>query len=461
MRRLTVATPKIPPLWKHQKESLKVFKNQPRGLDLSDPGTAKTRVQLELFRERRRAGGGKALILAPKSLLRPAWANDSRKFTPDLKVSIAYSTNRKKAFEDEADIYITNVDAAKWLAEQKKAFFKEFDTLIIDELIAFKHRTSQRSKAMAKIVKYFTYRYGLNGTFTSGTVLDAWHQAFLIDDGERLGHNFFQFRSAVATAKQVGPSAQMVKWVDKPGANEAVAGLLANISVRHRLDEVLDIPPNYVRTVTYYPSDKLMNKYKELEVHAILQLQTAEVTAVNAAVLRNKLLQVASGAVYSGDENYHLLDTGRYELIADLAGEVDHSVIFFNWSHQKHEIANELDKRGKTFCILDGKTPIKEREALVDAYQAGELSTILLHPLTGAHGLTLTRGTRTIWSSPIYQPDFIKQGLHRIYRGGQTKRTETIMIEADSTVEAAVYEKLNDKHEQMTSLLEMLQCTTK
>jgi len=98
----------------------------------------------------------------------------------------------------------------------------------------------------------------------------------------------------------------------------------------------------------------------------------------------------------------------------------------------------------------------KRRETIIKAYQAGFFQTLFLHPQTGAHGLTLTKGTATIWSSPIYQADFLKQGFHRIVRGGQTLKTETLLIEAVGTVEHAVYDRLNQKTKRMVNLLEML-----
>ena len=124
---------------------------RPRVLDGSDPGTGKTRVQIELFAARRAAGGGAALVIAPKSLLRSAWEDDFKKFAPQIKVSVAPADKREQAFNTPADVYVTNTDAVNWLVKQDAKFFKRFDTLIIDELSAFKHHTSGRSKAMNKI----------------------------------------------------------------------------------------------------------------------------------------------------------------------------------------------------------------------------------------------------------------------------------------------------------------------
>ena len=107
-------------LYAHQKESVAFASKLKAFFDASDPGTGKTAVQIELFRRRRkgRKGGKCALVIAPKSLLRPAWFMDFQKFAPELKCSIAYADNREEAFATEADVYITNTDAAVWLAKQ-------------------------------------------------------------------------------------------------------------------------------------------------------------------------------------------------------------------------------------------------------------------------------------------------------------------------------------------------------
>jgi len=452
-----INTPPRPKLWEHQAASKKFLKTSPRTYDTSDPGTGKTRAHLEAWAERRKKRGGKLLVLAPKSVLKSAWGMDIKKFIPEFTHTIAYATNRQKAFDEDVDIYITNLDAVKWLEKQKPSFWVGFDSIIMDEITFFKHRTSARSKAVRKIVKHFKYRCGLTGTPNSLSVTDLWHQLMLLDDGQRLGNSFFHFRNQTQSPKQVGPSANMVKWNDKSGAVEAVASLLMDITIRNPFDQCMDIPPNHMYSKVYDLPTNLMKQYNELQAEAVLLLQKEDVTAVNAAVLRNKLLQLISGAVYTSEDNYEVLDDGRYELIADLVEQRKHSVVFFNWRHQKDQLHEMFDKRGITHEIIDGTVSDHRREAIVEQYQAGFFQTILLHPQTGAHGLTLTRGTATIWSSAIYQPDFLKQGLHRIYRGGQTLPTETILVEAANTVEQTVYNILNSKNARMQSLLELLE----
>lgn len=445
------------PPWKHQRVTRKLLNKEPRVFDMSDPGTGKTRVHLEAWAARRKKGGGTLLVIAPKTLLKSAWGNEIEEYISKHTYSIARATNRDKAFKESVDIYITNTDAVKWLAKQKIQFFRSFDSIIIDEITTFKHRTSQRSKAAKSITKYFEYRAGLTGTPNPLSITDLWHQAYLLDDGHRLGDSFFKFRNATQTATQVGPMRNMIKWDDKPGAEFAVAGLLQDITVRHKFAECMDIPPNHTQEVKYYLPKKLMAMYRKLEDTTILRLKKEKVNAVNAAVLRNKLLQLASGAVYTSENKYEVIDDARYDLISDLIEARQHSICFYNWKHQKEQLLRYAKKRGIEHEFIDGTVPDRRREEIVAAYQEGAFQTLYLHPQTGAHGLTLTKGTATIWSSPIYQADFLKQGLHRIYRGGQTFKTETILVKAVGTVEQAVYDRLNQKTKRMVNLLEMLE----
>lgn len=450
----------IPPPFEHQKRSIEYFANKQRTLDTSDPGTGKTRVYLEVFAARRAKGSGCMLVIAPKSLLEAAWAEDIMKFTPWLSYSVAYASNREEAFEADADVYITNIDAARWLAEREEQFFAKFDTLCMDEITAFKHRTSGRSKAMQKIVKHFMFRHGMSGTLNPNGITDAWHPLYLIDDGKRLGVSFFAFRSATQQAKQVGPLKHMKQWTDKPGAEIAVGQLIADISMRHSLQECIDLPENNIRQVSFNPSPEMLRAYEQMRIQLMTEIKDEEVLAANAAVLLGKLLQISSGAVYSSEDEYVVVDDSRYELIADLILERPHTVVFFLWTHQKEEVIKMIRKKDRNaeIAVMDSSTPERMRNEYVKGFQNGFFRTLLCHPLTAAHGLTLTRANATIWCSPTSNLEWWKQGMHRILRAGQDKRTETIVITARNTIEPMVYEqKLLSKALKMDNLLEILE----
>jgi len=420
--------------------------------------TGKTGVEIIAYAKRPKRKA--ALVIAPKSLLQAAWENDFRKFAPNIKCSVAFAHNRKKAMSAPADVYITNHDAVKDLLTYPASYWKKFDTLIVDESTAFKNHTSQRSKALAKLAKHFKYRRIMSGTPTSNGICDLWHQIYILDEGKRLGKSFTGFRNAVCVPEQVGPMPNMVKWHDKEGIEEKIYLLLHDIVIRHKFEECVDIPANHTYSLSYELPKKHMAHYTELQDSSLLLINESSISAVNGAVLYTKLLQAASGAAYDDYGNYTVLDTGRYELVMDLVEERDHSVVFFNWGHQKSELIRIAEAREIPYAVIDGKTPVQEREQITKHYQAGFYRVLFAHPQSAGHGLTLTRGRTTIWASPTYNLEHFQQGNRRIYRISQTQKTETIVIVAPGTVDERVYKALQGKQVRMDALLKELQCST-
>lgn len=446
------------PLFAHQKKSVAFLKKQPKVFDMSDPGTGKTRVGIEAFAARRLKQGGCLLVAAPKSLLAAAWKADFNKFAPTMRCVIADAAHREEAFKQPADVYITNHDAAVWLSEQKPAFFKKFDSLEIDESTAYKHHTSKRSKAVAKIAKHFEYIRLSSGTPNSNGICDLWHQMYILDKGVRLGTSFFGFRAACCVPTMQG---QFTKWTDKPNIESIIGALIKDVVIRHKFEDCVDIPANHKYSVSYTLGKSHLASYLEMENDQLLVLKNKTITAVNAAVVYTKLLQIASGAVYAEDGSYSVVDTGRYGLVLDLVEARQHSVVFFNWKHQRDELTREADKRGISYAVFDGSTNDKDRAAIVKAYQAGEYQTLFAHPQSAGHGLTLTKGTATIWASPTYNLEHFAQGWKRVHRIGQTEKTETIVIIAEGTVDEKVWEVLQKKEGNMSDLLTELREITK
>lgn len=441
-------------LFKHQSQSLRFMANRERVFDFSDPGTGKTRVAIEDFGKRRAKGGKAALVLSPKTLLESAWGNDIAEFGNGLTCSLAYAENRAAAFNVDADMYITNIDAVRWLANQPKKFFDRFDTLYIDESTAYKHHTSQRSKAVRSIKSHFDIRRIMSGSPNPNGICDIWHQALLVDDGKRLGTSFYHFRSSVCTPVQTGPAANMVRWEDREGAEIAVTALLKDITIRHKFEDCTDIPRNHLFAVPFTLPPKLRAMYSKLEADSLLYLNEHKVSAINGGVLYNKLLQAASGSVYDENGKSVFLQNQRYELILDLVESRDKCVVFFMWEHQRNALITEAQKRNIPFALLDGSvTSNSERRDVVKHFQQGFYKVLFAHPQTAAHGLTLTAATTTIFASPTANAEHFNQAFRRIYRISQTKRTETIVVVAKDTRDESVFESYENKDLKMAKLL--------
>lgn len=445
----------IPPLFAHQLETATKAASCPGFFDLSDAGTGKTRSHLEVFRQT----GGRLLVFAPKSVLQPAWGNDIDRFFPGMTYAVANANNREKAFNMKTDVVITNHDAATWLLKNPK-HNDGFTMVINDESTAFKNPQAQRSKAVRKVTEKIKYRRVMCATPNPNSVLELWHQMMLIDDGERLGKSYWKFRGVACEPFQNGPRPEHVEWRDKPGIEAAVFSLLADCSIRHKRENCVSLPPNHAYFVQFQLSRKAQNYYDEMFEHQMLQLRQDEVVrAISASAVTQKLLQIASGAMYTGEEEgkYALLDEERTELIMDLLEARPHSLVAFQWKHQRDQLIAAATARGYSFAVIDGEVGAGDRNKVVEDFQGGKLKVLFAHPKSAAHGLTLTRATTTIWASPTYQPDVFKQFNARIDRVGQTEKTETIMVCATDTVDERVYRAMDKKMSSMELFLSLME----
>lgn len=437
----------------HQEESIKFLKTRKEVFDQSDAGTGKTLVEIMDFVQRHKKDGKRLLVLCPKSLMRAAWYQDIGKFAPHLRVSLCYANKRKESLAADADVFVVNVDGVKDLVKiTDKAFWKKFGTLVIDESDAFMHHTSQRSKAAAKIRDHFEYVRLLSATPQGNTICDQWHQYYLLDKGKRLGKSFFGFRSACCTPEQSGPKAAHLTWTDKPDIELVVAELVKDITIRHKFENCVDIPPIHTYTMSFELDKKHMAAYNEMKDEALMIIKDEVITAVNAAVVAQKLLQIASGAVYDGNGKYVKVASERYELVLDLVCDRPHTVVFYTWEHQLEELVAEAKKRKIEWVVWNPDEP-----TIVDDFQAGKYRVIFAHPASAAHGLTLTKATTVIWASPTFNVRHFIQGTKRIHRIGQKQKTENIIVIAEGTADEKAFESMQRKEANLIKFLSELE----
>ena len=235
-----------------------------------------------------------------------------------------------------------------------------------------------------------------------------------------------------------------------------VAAAIKDINIRYELEDCLDMPKQSYHTIKTQLSNAMMQAYKELAEDNVLWTGKATINAVHAGVLTKKLLQLCTGAVYDEDNNVVGFHEERYNLVMDLVEQRSHSLVAFNWTHERDYLIQQAEKRKIKYAVIDGSVSAKIRKDVVDRMQAGQLQVVFAHPQSAGHGLTLTTATSVIWCSPTYNAEHYQQFNRRIYRAGQTKRTEVIHIAADNTWETDVYKKLNGKLGRMENLLSIL-----
>lgn len=394
----------------------------------------------------------KVLVIAPLRVAEDTWSTEVDKWDhlKHLRTSKILGTKkqREEALNKDADIYVTNRENVDWLVSE---CFDSWiwDMVVIDELSSFKSSKSKRFRALKKVRPYFKRIVGLTGTPAPNSLIDLWPQIYLLDGGKRLGKTITGFKD-----RYFNPGRRngyvVYNWELKEGAEEEIQNKISDICISMKANDYLDLPERMDNKVEIALSKKSMGIYKKLEKDLIIELGEEDITAANAAVLTNKLLQMANGAIYSEDKevvNIHDEKIEKLEEIIDTSNGKS-VLVFYNFKHDYNRISEMLTKKKINHQTLNTSDDIKK-------WNDGEIQVALLHPASAGHGLNLQYGGNIIvWFGLTWSLELYQQANARLHRQGQK---ETVIIHhliAKGTVDEDVMNALANKEINQDMLLE-------
>ena len=401
----------------------------------------------------------KVLVIAPLRVAEDTWSTEIEKWDhlKELKLSkvIGKPRERIKAMSAAANIYVTNRENVEWLVNN---YYKTwpFDMCVIDELSSFKSPKSNRFKALRKVRAYFKWIVGLTGTPAPNSLIDLWPQLYLLDGGRRLGRTLTGYRE-----QYFSPGASngyiVYKWNLRKGAQEAIKAKIGDICISMMAKDYLDIPEridNFIN-ITLPPSAN--NIYETLEKELIYEIGNEAITAANAAVLTNKLLQMANGAIYT--ENKEVIEIHKEKLKALLeiieAANGKPILIFYNFKHDFNRIVSFLKSKKLTAVGLGGPEDIKR-------WNNGEIPILVVHPASAGHGLNLQYGGNIIvWFGLTWSLELYQQANARLHRQGQKESVIIHHLVCKNTVDEDVMKALSNKEISQAMLLEAVKARIK
>lgn len=397
----------------------------------------------------------KTLVIAPKSVARNTWTGESHKWDHlrSLKISIIMGTpaQRRKAIEAEADIYVVNRDNVKWLVDycDLELVRWPFDSVVIDESSSFKNPQSRRFKALRRMRWLIRRIVLLTGTPSPNGLMDLWSQIELLDYGKRLGRTLTMYRQEYFRPGRHNGHV-VYEWIPKPGSREWITDAISDICLSMQASDYLEMPDLIQAGTTIALSDSEQKAYLEFEKEQLLEIDEAEIEAVTAAALTNKLLQFTGGAVYDSEHDWHEVGQSKMEALSDILEATEEPVlVFYAYQHEKERIlANFGNYQPETF---NGEPEILKK------WNNQEIRLLLCHPASVAYGLNMQEGGRTIiWYTPTWNLELYQQANARLYRQGQDRPVLLYHIVATGTMDERVMEALSGKGDCQTALLQRI-----
>ncbi|MCZ8518871.1 DEAD/DEAH box helicase [Paenibacillus caseinilyticus] len=410
-----------------------------------DMGLGKTVITLTALNDLLfdRFEAGKILIIAPLRVADDTWARESQKWDhlQHLRISkiLGDRRQRERALKADADLYVINRENVEWLVSMTGSKWP-FDTVVIDELSSFKSAMSKRFRALRRVRPLIKRIVGLTGTPAPNGLMDLWAQMYLIDQGERLGKTITGYRDRyfIAGAR----SGHVVyDWSQKKEAESRIYEAIGDIAVSMRAADWLDMPERIDRTVPIRLSETARAKYEQLERDLLLPYLGGDVVASTAAVLSNKLLQLANGAVYDENGGVREIHDAKLDALEDIieASNGKPVLVFYAYKHDLSRIAERLPQLRTLGKGEAGNQDIAD-------WNAGKIPLLLCHPASAGHGLNLQEGGSTIvWFGPTWSLELYEQANARLYRQGQQHSVIIHHLVTEGTMDEEVMTALETK----------------
>lgn len=414
------------------------------------------------------------LIIAPLRVCQTVWEKEAKNWehTQHLTFNLVHGkpNHRQWMVCRPANVYLVNYEGCPSVIDEFISQYLNrdkplpFNMIVYDEITRLKSTRDRQGgtwgKYVKKILPFVPHRVGLTATPAPNGLEDLFGQYYVLDDGERLGKNFSNFRSNYFESDYMGYS-HTVTERGKKFIQEAVS----DITIQMDADDYLDLPDNRELIIEVSLPPKLQAQYDLLEKQMFLELDSGElIEPENAATLMGKCLQFVSGAVYTDPEDrtvwediHKIKIDALIETIKDLNGEP--LLLGYQFKHDAARIKARFDKEKINYVHFDSKIKGKEATELVDDWNNGKYAVMLGHGQSVGHGNNLQYGCSTVgwyglpWSSEVY-----KQFNGRVIkRQGQKKKTKLLKFLVDNTVDYAVLEALNTKSATQAELKQSVQ----
>ncbi|GAB6986605.1 DEAD/DEAH box helicase [Nocardioides pyridinolyticus] len=405
-----------------------------------DMGLGKTVTLIALHLHRRQLGhAGPTLVVCPASLL-GNWEAEVRRFAPGTPVVRFHGSARDLSMAGDGFV-LTTYGTMRRDAETLGSV--AWDLVVADEAQHVKNPRTSTARALRSIAS--RARVALTGTPVENDLTELWAILDWATPGLLGSRN--AFRKVWAGPIESGL---------EPSKTRQFADLIGPFLLRRRKSDPGIAPELPPKTETDHPlrlTREQVVLYESFVRDTMARIERADEDARRGLVLMllTGLKQICnhpdhflkrSGTRLPGrSEKVDLLD----ELVGTVLAEDGAVLVFTQYVAMARLLEGHLARAGVPHQLLHGGTPVREREAMVERFQAGEVPVFLLSLKAGGTGLNLTRADHVVHVDRWWNPAVEEQATDRAYRIGQTRPVQVHRMITRGTVEEKIAELLTRK----------------
>ena len=331
--------------------------------------------------------------------------------------------------------------------------------LCIDESQRVKNPNSKSFKILDQIAPLCRRKVLLTGTPTPKDISDIWSQMKILDNGERLGDNYYEWLENIAELGNKW-SKYAIKKFHKHEVEECIERV-REVLLRRRKEEVLDLPEKIFSIRDVVLKGDQLKRYEEIRKDLFLRISSASGKSFvrqidNFLELYLRAVQAASNPRLI-DKNWNG-DPAKFKeldnIVEELVIEGDQKlVVWTNYLGNIHELLGRYpDIRTAAFS---GEVSTSERDSIIKDFQSdskNSLKILLAIPAAGGVGITLTSAQTAVYLDKTWNAEHWLQSIDRIHRIGQQGTVNIISLNA-CPVDDLILNSLNRKTKSQSVLL--------
>jgi superfamily II DNA or RNA helicase len=410
-----------------------------------DMGLGKTVQAIAMLLSK--AAEGPSLVVAPMSVC-ANWLVEVERFAPTLRVHTLHVADRKGLIEGlgPMDVLVTSYGLLH--QEGEVLAVRRWSVVVLDEAQAIKNMTTKRYQAAVRLQGGFKL-------ITTGTPVENHLGEF---------YTLFQFINPGLLGSKDRFNRRYVIPIEREHdkqARQRLRKLVKPFILRRLKSQVLEeLPPktDIVLRVALKPEEIAL--YEAMRQKAIDRIANmdgpiesrrfellAEIMKLRQVCCHPKLIHPEFPDVGSKLESFG-------EIVSELLEGGHKALVFSQFLGHLALIRDYLDKAGIVYRYLDGKTPAKQRQQEIEAFQSGNGDLFLISLKAGGLGLNLTAADYVIHMDPWWNPAVEDQASDRAHRIGQSRSVTVYRLVAQGTIEEKIVKLHAEKRELAESLLE-------
>lgn len=422
------------------------------------------------------------LIVAPATVLQQ-WVSEFHRWWPPMRVSILHSSGSgmlnvgsERRYEDE-ELWDDRQQHKKSSKAAKKVVDRvvkqghvlvttyaglqsygdvlipvEWEYVVLDEGHKIRNPNTQITIFCKELLT--PNRIILSGTPMQNNLIELW-SLFDFINPMRLG-SLVAFRDQFETPIRIGGYANASN-LQVMTAQKCAETLKETISPyllsRTKKDVAADLPKKSEQVLfcklTKYQRDMYSYYIQTQELSGVLNKTKPSFHAIdylrkicNHPDLVSPKLKNKPGGNWGSASN-----SGKMQVVKALVHmwkRLGHKTLLFTQGRQMLDILETFVRRqeGIGFLRMDGATPIKERQKLVDRFNSNpDIHLFLLTTRVGGLGVNLTGANRVIIYDPDWNPSVDVQARERAWRLGQKKEVTIYRLMTAGTIEEKIYQR--------------------